>query len=87
MVAQKCKIGISEFLAKIGFSAPTTNKILHNHYTESRSLLFGKMKVVGEIKVVGIVKVGNCVLTGKMNPIESGICRYERSEVKERRIV
>ena len=87
MVAQKCEIGISEFLAKIRFSAPTTNKILRNHYTESHSLMFGKMKVVGEMKVVGIVKVRNCVFTGKVNPIESGICRYERSEVKERRLV
>ena len=34
-----------------------------------------------EMKVVDIMKVGDYVLTGMMNPIESGICRYERSEV------
>ena len=37
-----------------------------------------------EMKVADIAKAGDYVLlTGMMNPIESGICRCERSEVKE----
>ena len=34
-----------------------------------------------EMKVVDIVKAGDYVLTGMMNPIESGICWYERGNL------